>query len=303
MRPFSKHDPTNKDWTWVALIEPLSEVHQAGADNMMEALQDLRTASKSFNASTKAEVSKTVYCRLGDRNRKGIQNMVSVLKTTDRYCEDAIRELNRTTRFVDRMKKYDVGGDQFADGTGFLSARKDDTYSQVWDGHHKDDILIGTGFRGDGSLEPTNVFIASTSTIDACCQKHKDKIKANGGIVSYKGGIHEMDGTRTNRCAPATKCCGSTISLDVGGDNGVWWRAVGAFVRRKMDEEARADEKRLCVEESSTDTDVWPSRLEGESSMDTEAPQEVEGLPTDAEPSHDVLAELEDAYLGEAADE
>ena len=81
-------------------------------------------------------------------------------------------------------------------------------------------------------LEPTNVLIASTSTIDACCQKHKDKIKANGGIVSYKGGIHEMDGTRTNRRAPATKCCGSTISLDVGGDSGAWWRAAGAFVRR-----------------------------------------------------------------------
>ena len=66
------------------------------------------------------------------------------------------------------MKNYDVGGDKRGDESGFLSTRKDDTYSQVCGGHHKDDILIGTGFRGDGSIEPTNVFIASTATIEAC---------------------------------------------------------------------------------------------------------------------------------------
>ena len=248
-RPYTKYDPTNKDWTWTAIIEPLADSHKGGAENMTRVLGDLRSAGEGFKASTKIDISKSVYCRLGDRDRGGIQSVVSILKTTGKYCDDGIKELNRTSRFIDRMKIYDVGGDRLADGTGFLSTRKDDTYSQVWDGHHKDDILIGTGFRGDGSIEPTNVFIASTSTIEACCERHKDRIKANGGIVSYKGGIHELGGTRSNRCAGAPNCCGSTISLEVGGDNGAWWRAVGAFVRRKMDEEARADEKRLCVEE------------------------------------------------------
>ena len=238
--------------------------------------------------------------------------MVSVLRTTDKYCEDGIKELKRTSRFIDRMKAYDVGGDRLADTTGFLSTRKDDTYSQVWDGHHKDDILVGTGFRGDGSIEPTNVFIASTSTIEACCERHKDRIKANGGIVSYKGGIHELGGKRSNRCAGSPNCCGSTISLEVGGDNGEWWRAVGAFVRRKTGQEVRAAKKRLCVkepstgadvEEPSTDADVWPSRGAEESSMDTEPSHDVEESSTDAGSSHDLLAEVEGAYQDEAADE
>ena len=275
---------------------------------MTRVLGDLRSAGEGFKASTKIDISKSVYCRLGDRDRGGIQSVVSILKTTGKYCDDGIKELKRTSRFIDRMKIYDVGGDRLADGTGFLSTRKDDTYSQVWDGHHKDDILVGTGFRGDGSIEPTNVFIASTSTIEACCERHKDRIKANGGIVSYKGGIHELGGKRSNRCAGAPNCCGSTISLEVGGDNGAWWRAVGAFVRRKMDEEARADEKRLCVEESP-----WRSRPQmrtcgrlasrGSRLWTRRRPQEVEESSTDAEPSHDVLAELEDAYRDEAADE
>ena len=149
--------------------------------------------------------------------------------------------------------------------------------------------MIGTGFRGDGSIEPTNVFIASTATIEACCQKHRDKIKANGGIVSCKGDIHEAGGKRTNRCGSATRCCGSTISLEVGGDSGTWWRAVGAFVNHKTSQET--DQNCLRVEGSSSDP--VPPRDEEES--DLVPPRDEE------ESSMDVDAEFEDANQAEAA--
>ena len=47
---------------------------------------------------------------------------------------------------------------------------------------------------------------------------------------------------------------------EVGSDNGARWRAVRAFVRRKIDQEVQTGQKRLCVEKSSTDADVWSSR-------------------------------------------
>ena len=76
---------------------------------MKTALWELRAAGTRFNAAAKMAVSKTVCCRLGDRDRGGIQNMVSVFRTTDTYCEDGVKELNRTSHFIGRMKIYDVG--------------------------------------------------------------------------------------------------------------------------------------------------------------------------------------------------
>ena len=89
-----------------------------------------------------------------------------------------------------------------------------------------------------------------------------------------KGGIHGK-GERTAMSCGSANCCGSTISLEVGKDSSVWWRAVGAFVSHKIDQEAlKSEQKRLRVEESSMDV----------------------------EPSHDLMAELEDTYREEAAD-
>ena len=89
-----------------------------------------------------------------------------------------------------------------------------------------------------------------------------------------KGDIHGKGERKATSCGSAN-CCGSTISLEVGKDSSVWWRAVGAFVSHKTDQEAlKSEQKRLRVEESFMDV----------------------------EPSHDLMSELEDTYREEAAD-
>ena len=60
-RPYSQYDPTNKPWTWEAIVDPRSESHQEGAEKLTMVLSDFLASSKRFNTATKMEVSRTVY--------------------------------------------------------------------------------------------------------------------------------------------------------------------------------------------------------------------------------------------------